>query len=207
MTEVTSIVDNLSTVLSYYIPGALGLSAFLFLASLKVSSGTHTLYSVMLSFFVKSLVDAINPMLGIRGYPYQWFYIMYVTVALILGVVVCLVFKSKFFRRILNKGFHKNPYEDIWKNVISYKDGCILNIYFDHERKNSVIGQLSNHEENGSDSWFALTNYSVITGDEVIYSSETSEYKPYVIVRPSDAAYIEIITTTPEALDSVSTDE
>lgn len=52
--------------------------------------------------------------------------------------------------------FHKTPHNDIWHDVLDFDRGSNLKIYF----KDSGIGLIGHHkvhEENGDDSWFAIS--------------------------------------------------
>jgi len=53
---------------------------------------------------------------------------------------------------------NKTIHEDIWRNIIDYKNGTILKIYLKSQSA-IYIGKLAIHEERSLDSWFVLKDY------------------------------------------------
>ncbi len=63
---------------------------------------------------------------------------------------------------------HKSTHDDIWQDIIDYKNGTTLRFIC-----NDAIytGILIEHEEKGNDSWFILENY-IVEEDNTYYKSD-----------------------------------
>lgn len=71
---------------------------------------------------------------------------------------------NKILLHINNKSIH----DDIWQDVIDYKNGTTLRFICG---KSIYIGVLVGHEEKGNDSWFILEDFTV-EEDDGCYKAE-----------------------------------
>jgi len=55
--------------------------------------------------------------------------------------------------------FHKTPNEDIWRDILDFKNGSNLKIYLKNENY-YVIGHHKNIEEKGEESWITLSGFA-----------------------------------------------
>ncbi len=83
--------------------------------------------------------------------------------SIVFGVLfVCLIAilsQRKWFRKITVKLFHKTLNNDIWRDVLDLENGSNLKVYL-KDKDYYVIGHHKNHEENGNDSWIALSAFA-----------------------------------------------
>lgn len=54
--------------------------------------------------------------------------------------------------------FHKTTNDDIWRDVINWKDGSNLKIYL-KDQEYYLIGHQKNMEEKGEESWIAISAF------------------------------------------------
>lgn len=113
----------------------------------------------------------------------------------VLALVIACIFSAKWFSKISIKIFHKTLNDDIWMDVLDFKEGSNLKVYL-KDKDYYVIGHHKNHEEKGNDSWLALSafgKYSKETnkacdGENLYHDKENVIYT----VRFSDIEHIEI---------------
>lgn len=91
--------------------------------------------------------------------------------------------------------FHKTPNDDIWRDVLDFKNGSNLKLYI----KNAdyyIIGHFKNIEEKGDDSWIAITafsKYNKLTNDNYMNEPNYSNDKNVTLtIRLSDIEHMEI---------------
>lgn len=84
-------------------------------------------------------------------------------IAIILGtifsIVLSILFTCKWFSKLMVILFHKTPNENIWRDVLDFKNGSNLKIYLKNENY-YVIGHHRNLEEKGTESWITLSGFA-----------------------------------------------
>lgn len=90
------------------------------------------------------------------------------TLALILSLASVVFTEWKKVNDFILKVNHKSIHDDIWHDVIDYKNGTTLRFVCDDA---IYTGILVGHEEKGNDSWFVLEDY-IVNKDGVVYQSE-----------------------------------
>lgn len=116
-----------------------------------------------------------------------------ILVATIIAIPLAKIYSSEKFKSIMIKHFHKTQNDDIWKDVFDYKNGSNLKVYF-KESSTYLIGHYKANEENGSESWFALSGYGkydIIT-DKPIGITYHDNKNIIVTFKISDVKHIEI---------------
>lgn len=194
MSIVTETVNNFPTILSYFFPGFLALGIFSLLTSVQVSGDRNIPLILLISFSIKSIVDALNPYIGCKGLSFEWFYVTYLSVGFLLGVFLSFIYKNRRFSSILVKFFNKTPYPNIWDDIFNVKTGTILMVYFDVAGSYRIQGQLYHYENRGSDSWFELINYRTYVNKELVYTSCSDNQNDSIVLQPSKVAYVQVIT-------------
>lgn len=113
----------------------------------------------------------------------------------IISILISIVFTSNWFSEFMILLFHKTPNDDIWRNVLDFKNGSNLKVYLKNENC-YVIGHHKNLEEKGEESWITLSGFAKFdkkTNEN--YMNEPSyiddESVTYMI-RLSDIEHIEI---------------
>lgn len=113
----------------------------------------------------------------------------------ILAVVAACVFSSKWFSEITLRLFHKTANDCIWRDVLDFENGSNLKIYLKNEDY-YVIGHHKFIEENGDDSWIAVSAFGKFNKNSNLnYKSEPlylDDENVIYTIRLSDIEHIEI---------------
>lgn len=192
------IFDNIPLLLQYFVPGYVSLIIFTYFTSKKTQNNSSYVMGCVLSYVLLSFVSLIRTnttiLCNIPDSP-----IGNSAIAIILGicfsVLGTLVFSSKFFSRLVVCLFHKTQNDDIWHDVLDLKNGSNLKIYL-RNKDYYVIGHHKNHEENGNDSWIAVSAFGKfdVETNQLLKNEPSYLDNPDVIftVRLSDVEHIEI---------------
>lgn len=89
--------------------------------------------------------------------------------ASILSIVLVIISELKIVNKIILNINHKSIHNDIWNDVVDYRNGTSL--MFVCNNGNVITGVLEGHEEKGNESWFILREY-VINCEDAIRSSK-----------------------------------
>lgn len=146
-------IENIPEILQYFIPGYLFIIIFRFLTNKKIEKSIVLIMSCVLSYVFLSLTKSYCESTNI-------FIISAITViiAVVCGLLFSLIYISKWFSWILVHVFHKTVHDDIWHDVFDFKNGSNLKVYF-KDKDYYVIGSYRISEDNGNDSWFAISGY------------------------------------------------
>lgn len=95
-------------------------------------------------------------------------------------------------RKLINKLSlfinHKLLHDDIWNDVIDYKNGTTLRIVC---REAIYTGVLVGYEERDMDSWFILQDY-IIEENHTVFNSEDVTYNSRLAISLKDVKRIEL---------------
>lgn len=186
--EFLLLLENIPMILQYFLPGYWAITLFSFLSSKKINKKVTLVLSCLFSYLSISLISLfrqINNTLTLSG-------ISFILLS-VLTIITSILYSSKWFKGILIKLFHKTPHSDIWHDVLDLNKGSNLKVYF----KNSDIGLIGHHkvhEENGEDSWFAISapmKFNVTT-DTIVDDKNKDNENIVVTFRLIDVEHIEI---------------
>lgn len=186
--ELLLLLQNIPTILQYFLPGYWAIILFSFLNSKKIDKKMILVLSCLFSYLsitLISLFKQINNTLVLSGISFI------VLTALI--IIISILYSAKWFKNVLVKLFHKTPHSDIWSDVLDFDKGSNLKVYF-NDNDIGIIGHHVVHEENGDDSWFAISapiKFNVKT-DEAIDDSNENNEDVIVTFRLNDVEHIEI---------------
>lgn len=186
--EFLLLLKNIPTILQYFLPGYWSIILFSFLNSKKTDRKMILVLSCLLSYLsitLISLFKQINNTLVLSGVSF--------IVLTALTIVVSILYSTKWLKKVLVRIFHKTPHSDIWSDVLEFDKGSNLKIYF-KENDIGIIGHHVVHEENGDNSWFAISapiKFNVET-EEIIDDSNKDKEDVIVTFRLSDVEHIEI---------------
>lgn len=76
----------------------------------------------------------------------------------VLSICIALIVSRKWFSNVMVYWFHKTTNDDIWRDVINWKDGSNLKIYL-KDQEYYLIGHQKNMEEKGEESWIAISAF------------------------------------------------
>ncbi len=108
--------------------------------------------------------------------------------ATLLSVLLVVITELKSVNRFLSRINHKSIHNDIWQDVIDYKNGTTLRLICDNA---IYIGVLFIHEEKGNESWFILEDY-IIEENNVEYKAEDYPYPTRLAVNLKDVKRVEL---------------
>ena len=186
--------------LQYIVPGYLAIKWFEFTLSRKINTKNSLIFSCVASYCLLAIVSLIRVKL-FNSLPDTA--IVNSAIAIILGCIlvsiIAILSQWKYFRKITVKLFHKTLNDDIWRDVLDLKHGSNLKVYL-KDKDYYLIGHHKNHEENGSDSWLALsafgkydkeTNKNFNNEPNFTENKKENEFR-IITVKFSDIEHIEI---------------
>lgn len=194
--EFEKIIEDLPLILQYIIPGYLSIVTFCFALSKKINTKNILLFSCTISYVLLSFVSLIR-INFFKQLPDTA--IINSALSIIIGVIsACLITilsQRKMFKKITVKLFHKTLNNDIWRDVLDLENGSNLKVYL-KDQDYYIIGHHKNHEENGNDSWLALSAFAKLDKDTNEYYKNEPIYLDKsnitIIIRFSDVEHIEI---------------
>lgn len=144
--------------MQYFIPGFVSVYIFCVLTSQHCSIKIMCCAGFIVSYIYLSVFAIVSP-----------YFINDVLVQsgiiTLAGAVISLCFSkiyiSRLFKKFMVKFFNKTPNNDIWRDVLDFKNGSNLKVYL-KEQNYYVIGHYKAHEEKGNDSWIALSGFCKI---------------------------------------------
>ena len=191
-------LDNIPTLLQYFVPGYFSLIIFKYFTSKKIENNIGYVMGCVFSYVLLSFVSLMRTNTNIiSNIPDSA--MGNSAIAIILGIIfsvgIALVFSSKHFSRLTVYLFNKTPNDSIWYDVLDLKNGSNLKIYLKN-KDYYVIGHHKNHEENGNDSWIAVSAFGKfdVKTNQLVRHEPSYLNNPEVIftVRLSDVEHIEI---------------
>ena len=113
-----------------------------------------------------------------------------IIIAFVGAVILALIFNSKLMSNIMLTLLHRTPCDNIWQDVIDYKNGSNLCVYLKN-KDYYFIGHFIYIEEDSDDPLLAISETKTLDTDtdEMIDELKSSEY---TIVKMSDVDYIEV---------------
>lgn len=194
------ILENIPTVLQYFIPGYWFIFIFTFCTKKKLSKNIILILSCTISYLLISCLEIVRISTKIIKIPDTTLINSGIAIILatLLAIVVSCVVSCKTYSSMLVKLFHKTPNDNIWMDLLDFNSGSNLKIYLKNENY-YVIGHHKNQEENRDDSWLAVSAFAKFdkTTNELCENEPSfldNEDVTYV-VRFSDIEHIEIFNT------------
>ena len=162
MTDIIDLIPSIPMLLQYFVPGYLFLSIARFLGSWKISDTTVTIWSIIISYIYSVAITAINAVLPAQITMNTWECLVAQLLAAVGGAVVMVyIHRSKILSKLLRKINHKSVHSNLWDDMIDYDIGTTVVIKL-HGTNNAYCGTITAIEENGLDSWIALTEYLML---------------------------------------------
>lgn len=181
-------LQNIPTVLQYFLPGYWAILLFSFFNSKKIDGKMILILSCLISYLsitIISLFYIFDNVLILSG--------MSFLMLTILTIFISTLYSAKWFKKVLIKLFHKTPNDDIWRDVLDLEQGSNLKVYF-KEKDYCLIGHHKVHEEKGEDSWYAISAFIKVNPktDEIIEDRYKDNENIIMTFRLSDVEHIEI---------------
>lgn len=109
-------------------------------------------------------------------------------IALLFSLIFVFISELHIVNKVLVKINYKSIHDDIWQDVIDYRNGTTLRIVYDNA---IYTGILAGHEEKGNDSWFILDDY-IVDENGVSYKSKDIKFRSRVALNIKEAKRIEL---------------
>lgn len=164
------------------------MSIFQYLTSRKTSS-YNIIISVVISYILKAICSIGHQHVFVnKDFLWSERVIILSVVAAVISVIFVFISELRITNNLLLKINHKSLHEDIWRDIIDYKNGttlrfiCCDGIY---------TGVLVGHEEKGNDSWFVLEDY-IVDEENSEYSSEDVNYETRLAINLKNVKRVEL---------------
>ena len=194
--QLKELLDNIPLILQYWVPGFVFLTVFRFLTSTKSKDQqSGVLMSAVISYVLIAMTEILTRIISSLNFVDDSVLIKsgFAIIIGIIGSIICaLVVRAGWFSKLLVALFHKTPNDNIWMDIIDFKEGSNLKIY-EKGKDYYIIGHHYANEEKGNDSWFAVTAFSKAKReDDTIFENHSGNEKAVLAIRLSDIEHMEI---------------
>lgn len=159
--EMILLLDSIPKVLQYFIPGYWSLFIFRYFGSKRMSNYMMNLMSCVVSYILMAIITFMRVKIGfLLLMPDNALVNSAIAIFMgtVLSICIALIISRKWFSNVMVYWFHKTTNDDIWRDVINWKDGSNLKIYL-KDQEYYLIGHQKNMEEKGEESWIAISAF------------------------------------------------
>ena len=181
-------------ILEYFIPGFIFIRVFQCLSS-RESSDYQLIWSVTISYILKAICSFVHKYIY-TDITFSWDkrVIILSVLSLVLSVVMVIITELKCVNKLILKINHKSIHDDIWQDVIDYKNGTTLRFICDNA---IYTGVLTGHEEKGNDSWFILEDY-IVEEKNANYKAKDMSYSSRLALNLNNVNRVELFYGQPK---------
>lgn len=193
--------QNIAIIMQYFVSGFIFLNIISYLCSKKMDKNYMLLLSCIISYVLVSFITYLCNICKRTDISSDAFNVSALTViiAILLALLLSYFLMKKDTNKLLVKYFHKTFHDDIWHDVLDLENGSNLKVYLKNEPY-YIIGHHKNHEENGNDSWLALSGFAKFNKKtNRPYKGEPSYLENnnvIITIRLSDVEHIEIFNSS-----------
>lgn len=159
--EMILLLDSIPKVLQYFIPGYWSLFIFRYFGSKRMSNYMMNLMSCVVSYILMAIITFMRVKIGfLLLMPDNALVNSAIAIFMgtVLSICIALIVSRKWFSNVMVYWFHKTTNDDIWRDVINWKDGSNLKKYL-KDQEYYLIGHQKNMEEKGEESWIAISAF------------------------------------------------
>lgn len=179
---------QLPVIFEYFIPGFIFICVFQYFTSRKFGSYI-VMGSVAISYLLKAICSWLHTIIFIDvSFGWNKRAIILCVLAFILSIICVVVSELKIINKISLKINNKSLHDDVWNDVIDYKNGTTLRLVCEDC---TYQGVLVEHEEKGNDSWFVLKDY-IVDEDNTIYKAKEMGFPCRIVVNLKDVKRVEL---------------
>ena len=184
---MTDFIDKLPTIISYFLPGYIGLKIFLSVSGIKLHEYEKYPIACALSYCIVGLIElGRNSFVSTNSPVSVWVFILATIISIFIGYGAAVVFYSEPFRNFLADKFKYSPAVDTWENTYDYKRGSQVMLKMKNGKY--IRGVITSVGNVSSDPWMALSNYDVITAERNV-ELETACKDERLIININDVEY------------------
>lgn len=180
--------------INLFLSGFIFMYTYSWLNNKKIDISLMTIWSLLISFLVKSLYAALHTFI-LSGVEINDSIkiITYSATGFLLAIIFTYLKKTKLFTILLYRFNNKSINDDIFDDIIDYDKKTMLNIYL---KSSNIyyVGRFSYREENGTDSWISLVDYCCVDKDtnEKIFDPEQGGLNSSVAINLNNIERIEL---------------
>lgn len=161
----------------------------------------QVIWSVVVSYILKAFCSLGHNFL-LKEYVFSWELkaIILSVLALLFSIIFVFISETSVLNRLTTKINSKTVHDDIWQDVIDYKNGTTLRFILDDL---ICCGILVAHEEKGNDSWFVLKDYVITENGKTLYAEdlidrEINIYDCMIAINMKDVKRVELFYGKPK---------
>lgn len=128
--EIQLIVNNIPTILQYFIPGYWSIFLFKYFCSKQISTHMMNIMSCVVSYILIIMATLANSCFQINT---SNLVIVNSAIAVVIGtllsIIISVIFSRKWFKNVLVFLFCKTPNDNIWRDILDLTNGSNLKIY------------------------------------------------------------------------------
>ena len=189
ISELKEIINQTPYILEFFVPGFISVCIFQIFTSRKKSE-YQLILSVATSYILKAICS-ISHRYMCPDMKFSWSeqVIILTVVGVLLSILFVKVSESDCFTKLTKKINNKSLHDDIWRDVIDYKNGTTLRIISD----DGIVyfGILYAHEEKGNDSWFVLKDY-IVEDHGMEYKSKDMQWDARIAINLRKIKQVEL---------------
>ena len=126
--------------------------------------------SVAISYLLKAICSWLHTIFFVNiDFGWSKRAIVLCVLAFVLSIICVIISEIRAINKLSLKINNKSIHDDVWNDVIDYKNGTTLRFVCDDC---IYQGVLVEHEEKGNDSWFVLEDYIVEENDTIYKAKE-----------------------------------
>lgn len=195
--DIKDLIYILPDLIELFLPGFIFIILYDFLNSKKIEISLVILWSLFISFIIKIFYSAVHSFIFVDidvAIPIK--VIVYLLTATIIPIFMTYMKNTNLADHFFKKLNYKTAHQDIFDDIIDYKDHIMMQIYLKNCNK-LYIGRFVIREENGLDSWIVLEGYSQLDKNtkEVLYDPEPNGLNSTVAINLREVESLEIIYT------------
>lgn len=191
ITELSLIIDNISVVLQYYIPGLLFISILCYLFYKNLSTTTKTLWSIVISYLAVAIVDLCFS-------PKQLYIcvLMACSICVVASIAIGIVINLNFFQKIMVLLFHRTTTVDYWDDAIDFSNGSVVAVY-PKNHNYCVVGAVGIISDPSEEQWIGIAHYEIYNKERTCVIDDEPSYLEYdntvYHIRMADIDHIEVL--------------
>ena len=181
------IINHIPTILSFFIPGYIGLYVFKEVTGTDFKEFETISISCAGSYFITLVMRSIQDIPVSIATPITiWEFCFEVMVSLFVAYGLARLTQLNCFRGFLKRKLKFSPAKSSWLDVFDYENG--MRVMLKMKNGKFIRGQVASLGNGKDDPWIALINFEVADEDqEEEYTGELME--DYLLINMSDIEY------------------
>lgn len=195
--DILEIIQNLTIIMEYLIPGVIFLAIIKWYTDKRISNNLlYIVVSVVISFFSKNILRVAHMViLKNISFGYEATFCFTTLLTVFLALILGILYHNENVKRVFNRVSRKTLHSNIWESLMDFKYGNT--VMFVMKNGTLVCGTLHEIEEKGNDSWVALSSYicQSYSDDTEVYacSAADQDVNSVLVIRLADVVQAEVL--------------